>query len=117
MMTPAVTTRGPDDEPYPEFTARVAEDCRRVKAKCDALDQFTPVCTSCGETCDPIDSGSLCETHAMRMVSRWARKNGREEFYRLGNFAYLGWHSEGINLAALLDRVRAGEVEAPKGAR
>ena len=108
--TPAVTTRAPQGELYPDFQRRVAEDIRRVKAKCDALDRFTPRCTSCGETCDPIDAGARCEVNGSSMISRWAEEKAGEEFYRLGNFAHNAWHSQEVALAALLDRVRAGEI-------
>ena len=40
-----VTTKGPKNEPYPDFQKRVAADYKRVKEKCDALDKFIPRCT------------------------------------------------------------------------
>lgn len=107
--SPAVVTHAPPGETYPEFTVRVAENGRRVKAKCDALDQFHPRCTACGETCAPIDSGSRCKENNMSMISRWAEEKGRKEFYRLGHFGG-SWHCQERALAALLDRVRAGDV-------
>jgi hypothetical protein len=110
MKTSHVSTKGPKDEPYPEFQRRVAEDGRRVKEKCDALDQYIPRCTACGETCDPIDAGTTCKINGMLMISRWAEQKGKREFYSLGNFARGGWLNEERVLAALLDRVRAGEV-------
>jgi hypothetical protein len=109
--TPPVTTKGPKDEPYPDFQRRVAEDGRRVKDKCDALDQFTPRCTACGETCHPIDAGNTCKVNGMQMISRWAEQKARKEFYRIGHFAHGAWRQSEEKLAALLDRVRAGEVE------
>lgn len=109
MRSPGVTTLGPDGESYPDFQRRVAEDRRRVDAKCEALDQFIPRCTICGETCYAIDSGTNCKSNGMRMVSRWAHEKARVEFYRLGHFGG-SWSSEVTNLAALLDRVRAGET-------
>ena len=110
MRTPAITTRGPKGEPYPSFQKRVAEDARRVKTKCDTLDQFTPRCTSCGETCDPIDAGNRCKVNNSTMVSRWAEEKANVEFYRLGHFGG-PWRNSVIALAGLLDRIRAGEIE------
>jgi hypothetical protein len=110
LRSPAVTTRGPKNEPYPDFQKRVAADYKRAQAKCDALNQFTPCCRSCGETCDPIDAGTPCEENGAPMTSRWARKKAQREWYQLGHFGG-AWLSEVENLAALLDRVRAGETE------
>jgi hypothetical protein len=45
----------------------------------------------------------------MLMVSRWAREKAKVEFFGLGHFGG-SWSTEVTNLAALLDRVRAGEV-------
>lgn len=111
MRSAAVTTKGPEDEPYSDFQKRVREDAKRVKAKCDALDKFIPRCTACGETCNPIEAGKTCKENGMSMISRWAQEKAGEEFYRLGHFAYKGWYNQEIALAALLDRVRAGEVD------
>lgn len=108
MKSPGINTRGTEDEPYSAFQVRVAEVSRRVKAKCAALDKFIPRCTYCGETCDPIESGSYCKTNNIRMVSRWAHEKADVEFYRLGHFGG-SWHMQVEALAALLDRVRAGE--------
>jgi hypothetical protein len=108
LRTPAVTTRGPKNEPYPDFMKRVAEDSRRVKAKCAALGMFTPRCTYCGETCDPIEAGSRCKENGMGMVSYWAEEKSKREWFRLGNFGG-SWHIHAMSLGALLDRVRAGE--------
>ena len=72
MRSPAVTTKGPEGEPYPDFQARVKADAQRVQEKCAALDQFIPRCTACGETCDPGEAGTRCEENNMSMVSRWA---------------------------------------------
>lgn len=110
LHSPAVVTRGPKDEPYSDFQKRVAEDSRRVAAKCEALDRFTPRCTHCGETCNPIDAGSACKHNNCPMVSRWASDKAERDFYSLGNFAHGGWGNSVERLAALLDRVRAGEV-------
>ena len=109
LASPAIVTHGPKDEPYSDFQKRVADDARRVKAKCDALDKFTPRCTHCGETCDPIESGRACKTNGCPMVSRWAEKKASREWYRLGHFGG-SWHSSEEALAALLDRTRAGET-------
>ncbi len=110
LASSAVVTRGPKDEPYPDFQKRVARDNKRVKAKCDALDRFTPRCTACGETCDPIDAGSACKANGMEMVSRWAQEKASRDFYDLGLFARGGWRTSEMTLAGLLDRVRAGET-------
>ncbi len=109
LASPAVVTRGPKDEPYPAFQKRVADDAKRVKAKCDALDKFTPRCTHCGETCDPIKAGKRCKENNMPMVSRWAETKASRDFYELGFFAHGCWRSSEEALAGLLDRVRAGE--------
>lgn len=100
---------GPPGESYPEFTARVAEESRMVKAKCDALDVFTPRCTYCGQTCEPIEAGSTCKANGMQMVSRWAHDKADVEWFRLGHFGG-SWSGEVTRLAALLDRIRAGET-------
>ena len=110
LATPAVVSRGPKDEPYPAFQRRVAADAKRVKAKCDALDKFTPRCTRCGETCDPINAGRACKANGVPMVSRWAEEIASRDFYELGFFAHGAWRSSEEVLAGLLDRVRAGEV-------
>lgn len=109
LASPAVVTRGPKDEPYPDFQKRVAEDAKRVKAKCDALDKFTPRCTHCGETCDPIKAGTRCKVNNCPMVSRWAEEKAARDWYQLGHFGGV-WHTSEEALAGLLDRVRAGEV-------
>ena len=110
LASPAVVTRGPKNEPYPAFQKRVADDAKRVKAKCDALDKFTPRCKSCGETCDPIHAGRTCKANGIPMVSRWAEEKASIDFYDLGFFAPGCWGSSEEALAGLLDRVRAGEV-------
>lgn len=109
MKSPGITTLGPEGEPYPDFQKRVAAEGLLVKQKCAALDQFIPCCTACGETCDPIDAGTRCKSNGMLMVSRWAREKAKVEFFGLGHFGG-SWSTEVTNLAALLDRVRAGEV-------
>lgn len=110
LASPAVVTRGRKDESYSDFQIRVAKDAARVKAKCDALDRFTPRCTHCGETCDPINSGRACKANGAPMVSRWAEVRASRDFYDLGFFARGAWRSSEEALAGLLDRVRAGEV-------
>jgi hypothetical protein len=110
LVSPAVVTKGPKGEPYPAFQKRVAADAKRVKAKCDALDKFTPRCTHCGETCDPINAGKACKANGSPMVSRWAEQKASRDFYQLGFFAQGAWTSSEEALAGLLDRVRAGEV-------
>jgi hypothetical protein len=110
LESPAVVTYGPKDEPYSDFQRRVAEDAKRVKAKCDALDKFTPRCTYCGETCDPIHAGRACKANGAPMVSRWAEERASRDFYNLGFFAQGAWRSSEGALAGLLDRIRAGEV-------
>lgn len=110
LASPAVVTSGPKDEPYPDFQKRVAEDEKRVKAKCAAIDKFTPRCTHCGETCDPIKAGSPCKANGCPMVSRWAEEKAARDFYELGRFAVGGWPGSEEALAGLLDRVRAGEL-------
>lgn len=101
------------DEPYDEFTRRVAEDAKRVKTKVDALDRFTPFCWACGETCDPVDAGQRCKMNGMSMASRWAREVARVEWFRLGYFGG-AWPNEVEALACLLDRVRAGALDEVK---
>jgi len=108
LRSKAVTTRGPKNEPYPEFQKRVAADLVRVREKCAALDEFTPRCTHCGETCNPIEAGTTCKENNCPMYSRWAEKKAGVEFYRLSPFGG-SWWSAVENLACLLDRVRAGE--------
>jgi hypothetical protein len=110
LASPAVVTKGPKSEPYPDFQKRVDDDARRVKAKCDALDKFTPRCTYCGETCDPIDAGKRCKSNGALMFSRWAEERASRDFYKLGFFAHGAWRTSEEALAVLLDRVRAGEV-------
>jgi len=110
LASSAVVTRGPKEEPYSDYQKRVAEDAKRVKAKCDALDEFTPRCTYCGETCDPINAGRACKPNGAPMVSRWAEEKASREFYELGFFARGGWRNSEKALAGLLDRVRAGEM-------
>jgi hypothetical protein len=109
LVSPAVVTKGPKGEPYSDFQKRVAEDAKRVKAKCDSLDKFTPRCTHCGETCDPINAGKACKANGCPMVSRWAEERAPRDWYTLGFFDG-SWHSSEEALASLLDRVRAGEV-------
>jgi hypothetical protein len=113
LWSRAVTTRGPKDEPYPDFQKRVAEDSARVRAKCAALDQFTPRCTACGETCNPIEAGQCCKVNNIPMRSRWASEMAEIEWYRLGHFAPGGWVNSVEALAVLLDRVRAEAKEQP----
>lgn len=119
MRSPAVTTRGKKGESYPEFTKRTAEDYARVKAKCDALDQYVPRCTYCGETCNPEESGKTCKENGALMFSRWARKLAEDAFYSIGHFARGGWTTTVENLAPWFDRVRAGVEDAstPRGSR
>ncbi|MES2339322.1 MAG: hypothetical protein V4537_14605 [Pseudomonadota bacterium] len=114
--SPSVTTRGPEGETYPEFTARVAADQARVDAKLAALDKFIPCCTACGETCNPVDAGRTCRQNGMSLVSQWARQVAQREFYRLGHFGG-SWHNEVNRLAVLLDRVRAGVEDTTEGRR
>lgn len=112
MDSPAVTSRGPKDEPYDEFTRRVAEDAKRVKAKCDALNEFVPFCGYCGETCDQINAGQNCKENNATMASRWARETAEREWYRLGHFGG-SWSTHVENLACLLDRARASATPGP----
>lgn len=88
-----------------------------MEKKCAALDKFVPCCRSCGETCEPSEAGTRCLENNIPMHSRWARELAHVEFYRLGNFAMGGWHSEADRLACLLDRVRAGAEDGESDAR
>jgi hypothetical protein len=107
VRSAAVTTRGKKGESYDAFTKRVAEDQARVDAKLAALDKFTPGCTACGQTCNQSEAGTACKQNNMSMTSRWARAVAKREWYRLGYFGG-SWSNEVLNLASLLDRVRAG---------
>jgi hypothetical protein len=114
MRSAAVTTRGEPGESYKDFTKRVKQDQARVNAKCASLDEFTPSCPSCGETCNPEEAGRQCKWNGMLMASRWAREVAEEEFYNLGYFARGGWSTSVHALACLLDRVRAGALDGKR---